>query len=171
MAGFEALDKMKTKLKEEVKDYVLLGWNNKPVELSSLFKDKEDLILIHNMGKSCPMCTMWADGFNGVLHHLEDRASFVVVSPDSPKIQKKFAQSRKWKFNMLSAQGTGFIKDMGFGTNEEPWPGVSVFHKKNGKIFRIAKDKFGPGDNYCIVYHLFNLLPKGSNGWKPKFSY
>lgn len=160
------------KLKEEVNNYIFKDWSNKSVKLSSLFENKQDLILIHNMGKQCPMCTMWADGFNGVLPHLEDRTSFVVVSPDSPKIQKAFASSRKWKFKMLSADGTSFIKEMGFGTNEEPCPGVSVFHKaKDNKIFRVAKDKFGPGDNYCIVYHLFDLLPKRSTGWMPKFKY
>lgn len=163
---------MKTKLKEEVEDYAFKNWSDKPVKLSSLFGDKDNLILIHNMGKSCPMCTMWADGFNGVLQHLKDRAAFVVVSPDSPKIQEKFAKGRKWKFRMLSAHENNFIKDMGFGTNKNPYPGVSIFHKtKDGKIFRIAKDRFGPGDNYCIVYHFFDLLPKGSAGWMPKFEY
>ena len=50
---------------EVVQDYVLDGWDG-PVRLSELFGDKRDLILIHNMGKGCPSCTMWADGFNGV---------------------------------------------------------------------------------------------------------
>lgn len=163
---------MEAKLKEEVKDYVFKDWNNKTAKLSSLFGNKQDLILIHNMGKTCPMCTMWADGFNGVLQHLGNRTAFAVISPDNPKTQKKFAKSRNWKFRMLSAYENNFIEDMGFGSNKNPGPGVSVFHRtKDGKIFRVAKDKFGPGDNYCIVYHLFDLLPKGSEGWMPKFEY
>lgn len=156
---------------QEVQDYSLTEWDDKSVKLSQLFGDKAELILIHNMGKHCPMCTMWADGFNGVLHHLEDRAAFVVVSPDSPNAQKKFAQSRGWKFKMLSAQGTSFNEDMGFGTNEDPRPGVSVFLKKNAEVHRIAKDNFGPGDPYCVVYHFFDLLPGGSAKWRPKFKY
>ena len=95
---------MKTKLEEEAKDCVFKDWDNKTVKLSSLFGNKGDLILIHNMGKNCPMCTMWADGFNGVLQHLEDKAAFVVVSPDGPRTQKNFAKSRGWKFKMLSAE-------------------------------------------------------------------
>jgi predicted dithiol-disulfide oxidoreductase (DUF899 family) len=156
---------------EKVTDYSLTDSSNKKVKLSDLFEKRQDLILIHKMGKHCPMCTMWADGFNGVLPHLEDHAEFVVVSPDPPAIQKKFAQSRKWKFRMLSAEGTSFIEDMGFGTNQDPCPGVSVFHKKNRTIYRVSKDRFGPGDPYCIVYHFFNLLPGGAGKWHPKFKY
>jgi predicted dithiol-disulfide oxidoreductase (DUF899 family) len=31
------------------------------VRLSELFAGKADLILIHNMGTTCPNCTLWAD--------------------------------------------------------------------------------------------------------------
>jgi predicted dithiol-disulfide oxidoreductase (DUF899 family) len=62
------------------------------VQLSDLFGEHEDLIVIHNMGVSCPYCTLWADGFNGLIRHLEDRAAFVMVSPDPPDIQKEFAK-------------------------------------------------------------------------------
>jgi predicted dithiol-disulfide oxidoreductase (DUF899 family) len=55
---------------------------------------------------------MWADGFTGTVPQLQDRAAFVVVSPDSPEIQQAFAQSRGWNFRMLSGQGSTFIKDM-----------------------------------------------------------
>ncbi len=57
------------------------------VALSELFGDRTDLFVIHNMGTGCPNCTMWADGFNGVLQHLENRAAFVVCSPDDPATQ------------------------------------------------------------------------------------
>ena len=40
------------------------------------------------MGRGCSYCTLWADGFNGLRHHFEDRAAFVVVSPDTPEQQK-----------------------------------------------------------------------------------
>lgn len=177
----KAVAKLKKKLtrlqarfpKQKVKDHILKGAAGKQVKLSSLFGKKKDMILIHNMGKRCPYCTMWADGFNGIRHHLENRAAFVVVSPDSPATQKKFAQNRGWKFKMLSSQGTSFNRDMGFeGKNGDPWPGVSVFQKdRQGKILRVSKDSFGPGDDYCTVWHLFDLLPDGPAGWEPKYKY
>lgn len=96
---------------ERVEDYELQGREG-GVRLSEMFDDKQDLILIHNMGSECPYCTMWADGFNGVLQHLQDRAGFVVVSPNSVDVQQAVRKKRGWTFEMYSAEGTSFIKDM-----------------------------------------------------------
>ncbi len=163
--------KTSKKLSEQVNDYELLGSDNQKVNLSQLFGQKNDLILIHNMGKSCPYCTMWADGFNGLLPHLEDRATFVVSSPDEPATQKEFANSRGWKFQMVSTRGTSFAKDMGFEKDAVPQPGVSVFYKNGDKITRVGYDNFGPGDEYCPTFPLFDLLKDGQNNWQAKFKY
>ncbi len=165
--------KAKKNLKQSVGEYYLLDPKGKKIKFSSLFGKKEDLILVHNMGKACTYCTMWADGFNGVVPHLENRAAFAVVSPDPPKVQKKFYNSRNWKFRMFSSKGSSFAKDMGFESPKgDPQPGVSVFYKnKSGKIIRVAKDYFGPGDPYCTVWHLFDLLPGGPKGWHPQYKY
>ena len=77
---------------EEVDDYRFQTGDG-GVRLSELFGGKEYLFVIHNMGTGCPNCTMWADGFNGVLPHLENRAAFVVSSADDPQTQKAFALS------------------------------------------------------------------------------
>jgi len=157
---------------EEVDDYLLTESNGDIVRLSELFGGHDQLILIHNMGKKCAYCTMWADGFNGLYRHLENRAGFAVVSPDNPETQREFAAGRGWKFRLCSAMGTSFIKDLGFEDDRgDFWPGVSTFVKRNGKIYRIAKDFFGPHDNYCSVWHFFDLLPEGTSEWQPKFSY
>jgi predicted dithiol-disulfide oxidoreductase (DUF899 family) len=123
------------------------------------------------MGKSCPACTMWADGFNGVLAHLQDRAAFVVSSPDDPQIQAEFAQSRGWKFRMVSHAGSDFAADMGYRSARGWRPGVSVFRKQDGKIVRVSDTELGPGDDFCAVWHFFDLLPAGANGWRMRFSY
>jgi predicted dithiol-disulfide oxidoreductase (DUF899 family) len=142
-----------------------------PVRLSQLFGDKEYLFVIHNMGKSCPNCTMWADGFNGVLPHLENRAAFVVSSPDDPGTQRAFAATRGWRFRMVSHQGTSFAADMGY-RNESGWlPGVSVFRRVADRIFRVSDAPFDEGDDFCTVWHLFDLLPEGAAGWRAKFNY
>ncbi len=180
----EELDKARKKLvklrrqlpPEPVRDYELRNTDG-PVRLSEMFGDKDDLILIHNMGEGCSNCTMWADEFNGVCHHLQSRSAFVVVSPDSPSVQQDFARKRGWRFPMYSAEGTTFIRDMGFQWDEEEFlsgyqPGVSVFRRvEDGTIVRVSKDSFGPGDLYCGVWHLFDLLPDGPDGWDPLFDY
>ncbi len=158
--------------RKEISDYDLIGRDGQTVKLSEMFGSHDELILIHNMGKGCPYCTLWADEFNGALGHLENRASFALVSPDDHNVQKEFASGRGWKFRMYSGKGSSFIKDMGFERTEGSYsPGVSTFLKEDGKIFRTAKDFFGPHDNYCGVWHIFDLLPRGINEWQPKFSY
>lgn len=157
----------------DVDDYMLLGEAGQRVTLSALFGAKDELVLIHNMGRRCPYCTLWADGFNGVVQHLEDRASFVVVSPDPPEEQAEFAASRGWTFRMVSAHGTSFAKDLGFQTKDGGYkPGASSFQKRReGTIVRTSKTRFGPGDDFCAVWHLFDLLPRGRADWQPKLKY
>jgi predicted dithiol-disulfide oxidoreductase (DUF899 family) len=105
--GKERLASLRRRLPAlDVEDYTFVSARGDTVTLSSLFGDKDELIAIHNMGRACPYCTMWADGFNGLARHLEDRAAFVVVSPDPPEEQAKFAASRGWTFRMVSAQGS-----------------------------------------------------------------
>lgn len=160
---------------ETVDDYAFTGPNGR-IQLSELFGERDELLLIHNMGRQCSYCTLWADTFNGVTQHLQDRTAFVVVSPNSPEVQQEFAESRGWTFPMYSTEGSSFSRDMGFEIDHEgkPWqlPGVSVFRKnEDGSITRTIRDFFGPGDPYAGIWHLFSLLPEGSNGWNPKISY
>jgi predicted dithiol-disulfide oxidoreductase (DUF899 family) len=155
---------------EPVVNYELTGSDGIPVSLSTLFGDKDDLIVIHNMGRGCSYCTMWADGFNGELHHLMDRAAFVVASPDDPAVQTEFAASRNWQFRMVSVADSDFSKDLGFELNSgEFWPGVSAFQRQpDGTIVRTGRDVFGPGDEYCAPWPMFNLLAGGAGSWEPK---
>jgi len=157
---------------EPVNDYALKDWNGNTVLLSSLFDERDELMVIHNMGKRCVYCTLWADGFNGSVLPLNDRMPFVLTSHDSPEVQKEFAESRGWKFKMLSTEGTTFTKDLGFEPKPNSyWPGVSALIRKDGKIYRTSYDQFGPGDYYCAPWHLFDLFPKRDNEWQPKYKY
>jgi predicted dithiol-disulfide oxidoreductase (DUF899 family) len=159
--------------REEIRDYQLLDSEGREASLSSLFGDQTRLILVHNMGRHCIYCTMWADGFTGLLPHLESRAAFALTSPDLPDVQKEFVQSRGWNFPVYSTQGTSFVADMGFDDEQEGlMPGVSVFTKEtDGKMYRVSRAEFGPGDDFCAVWHFFDLLPEGIDGWEPKLSY
>jgi predicted dithiol-disulfide oxidoreductase (DUF899 family) len=140
--------------------------------LAELFGTKNDLIVIHNMGVSCSSCTLWADGFNGIYEHLADRAAFVVCSPDPPDTQRRFAGSRGWRFPMVSHQGSNFAANMGYRSEAGGWlPGVSVFRRDGDRISRVADTRFQPGDDFCALWHLLDLLPGGAAGWKVRFSY
>jgi predicted dithiol-disulfide oxidoreductase (DUF899 family) len=156
---------------EPVGSYEFRDWSGNRVSLADLFGDKNDLIVIHNMGPGCRYCTLWADGFNGEVDHLQDRAAFVVISHESPEAQRKFAESRGWRFRMVSAAGTAFFADMGFGNEESPYPGVSAFRRKDDGIYRTGRAELGEGDEFCAVWNLFDLLKDGWNGWEPQDRY
>jgi predicted dithiol-disulfide oxidoreductase (DUF899 family) len=156
---------------QEVRDYRFRSAFS-DVTLSALFGGRPDLFVIHNMGRSCSSCTMWADGFNGVYPHLADRAAFVVSSPDAPDVQQAFAASRGWRFPMVSHLDTDFAADMGYRNAEgRCMPGVSVFRRDGQRILRVSDTGFHPADDFCTVWRFLDLLPEGSAAWRPKFSY
>lgn len=157
-----------------IADYELLGQGGRSVRLSDLFGDKSDLILIHNMGTGCTYCTLWADGLNGVLDHLQDRAAVALISPDAPNVQANFAASRGWQFPLVSASGSSINRDLGMvgSDGESAYPGVSTFRRDpDGSLHLIAQATFGPGDDFCSVWPLLDLLADGANGWEPKYRY
>lgn len=146
-----------------VSDYALTRPDGATVTLSQLFGRHDRLVLVHNMGKACPYCTMWADGFNALWTHLGDKAAFVLVSNDAPADQARLARARGWTVPMASARGTSLFRDLGFADARGQWyPGVSTLTKaKNGRIERYGAAPFGPGDKFNSVFSFFDLLPKG----------
>ncbi|MCO4781352.1 MAG: DUF899 family protein [Candidatus Cloacimonetes bacterium] len=151
----------------EVEDYSFSTLDGE-VKLSTLFGDFDELILVYNMGSKCPYCALWADEYNGVFRHLSSRAAFVVSSPDTPQLQSEISKSRKYVFPMVQSS-QDFRKQMKFEKEDgSVWPGFSVFQKtKDNKVYHVSKDYFGPGDQYCGVWHFFDLLPSDKE-WHPK---
>jgi predicted dithiol-disulfide oxidoreductase (DUF899 family) len=147
---------------QEVHDYELANLEG-PVRLSALFGTHEDLILVHNMGTGCAHCTLWADGYNGIHPHVLKRAAFAVASPDTPEVQKRFAADRGWRFPMVSHAGTSFAADMGYASTRGWLPGVSVFRRDGARILRVSDTGFSPGDDFCTLWHFFDLLPQPEN--------
>ena len=140
--------------------------------LSDSFEDKHDLIVIHNMGKICSWCTMWADGFNGVSEHLRDRSALLLLSPDPPATVEAFAKGRGWKFPVASARDSGFNEYIHFGKSNDAHPGFSTFYKDTvGEITRISTECFGDFDLFSPVWHMIGRLKDGLNKWEPQFNY
>lgn len=156
---------------QDMKDFTFLRSDGTTAGWADLFGTKKDLIVIHNMGRGCSYCTLWADGFNGVYDHLADRAAFAVATPDKPEAQAEFASARGWRFPMISYRGTTLAEDTGYGGDGGFSPGVSVFQRRNGKVVRVSDTSFEPGDLYCGVWHLLDLIPEGADGWRPRFNY
>lgn len=156
----EMVDLMASLPQPAVGDYRLKTHDGGEVGLADLFGEQDALILVHNMGFSCSYCTMWADGFNGVLPHLQERAAFAVASPEPVEAQKQGKAKRGWRFPMVSAEGTTLFADMGFEHDGQPMPGASIFVKDaDGTIRRHTSTMFGPGDKFCSVWAFAELLP------------
>ena len=153
---------------EPVEDYTFVG-DAGEVKLSEMFGDKSELLLVHNMGKSCNYCTLWADGLTAMYPHLSRRCAFVLVSPDEPSVRQAFAAERGWNYPTFTDADNRFTDDMGFVHDGHVQPGVSAFHKNSdGSIVRTGSDMFGPGDDYCSVWPLMDLLHGGADGWEPR---
>ena len=139
------------------------------VKLSSLFGDQQELMLIHNMGISCPYCTAFADGINGILHYLKSRCEVVLVSDDPVEVQQQIVTARSWKFKVLSTHGLGdsFTREMGIcGRNADP--GFSVFHRDDaGMVERVSYSEFEDGDEFCAVFPFLEHLKGGIGDWCP----
>ena len=143
-----------------VNDYTFQDNEGRPVALSSLFGGREHLVIMHNMGKTCPNCALWGDEFNGMLRKLEKAAAFCVVGPDDPQTQKAYVRERGWKSRLVSARDTSFINDIGFeGAKGDAQPGISILAKKEGamslvKQVNVMRDKDCPS-----VLEVFWMIP------------
>ena len=160
--------------KEKIDNHSLINSEGKKVTLIELFADKDELLLVHNMGESCPYCHLWAHGLNGLVNHIKNRVNFFVVSPDNYAIQNKIKIERGYSFDMLSAEGSAFTKELNFydEKNDFHLPGFSTFKKEaDGSIYRSGMDYFGPFDLYNPTWHMFELLPKAVNNWQPRINY
>lgn len=166
----EMAEAMKAGLPEVVEDYTFTNVDGNPVKLSELFGDKSELLVIHNMGSSCPYCSLWADGLTGFTKHILERTAFALCSADDHATAKAFSEKRGWNYPVVSGKANGFAQAMGFESPDYGvMPGVSAFHKAaDGTITRTGKDHFGPGDSYCGIWPLFDLLEGGAGEWEPK---
>jgi predicted dithiol-disulfide oxidoreductase (DUF899 family) len=139
--------------------------------LSDLFAGRDQLMLIHNMGQGCRYCTLWADGINGVLDHLEDALAVVLVSKDSPDVQRRMALDRGWKFRMASHLGGDYMAEHCAMGDHENFPGAAIFKRKGRKVVRRGRTFFGPGDLYAPVWHFLALAGVEQADWTPRFHY
>ncbi len=155
---------------EEVKDYKFDTVDGSR-SLSELFAGKNKLLLIHNMGQACRYCTLWGDGINPYVAHLETAMSVVMVSKDSPEVQRNFANSRQWRMRMASHGGGEYMQDQVAANGMGNMPGAVVYEQLDGKIYRKASTYFGPSDLYCSQWHFLGLAGIDIGDWTPQYSY
>jgi predicted dithiol-disulfide oxidoreductase (DUF899 family) len=168
------------------KDYVFEGPHG-PQTLSELFAGRSQLIVYHFMfdpsdDEGCPSCSFWADNFDGIDVHLNQRdVSFVAISRAPLGKIVAFKQRMGWGFNWVSSFGTDFNYELDVSftpeqlANEEAYynyrrgnpglpdrEGISVFYQdENGNVFHTYSAYARGIDMVNGAYHFLDLVPKG----------
>lgn len=155
--------------------------------LSDLSGRRSQLIVYHFMfgptwEQGCTNCSFWADNFNGIVAHLNQRdVSMVAVSKAPLEKLEAFKRRMGWTFKWVSSFGNDFNDDyhVSFSQEElakgevyynyqaqrfpsEEAPGVSVFYKDaEGRIFHTYSCYARGLDMLNVAYHYLDLVPKG----------
>ena len=138
--------------------YVFAAADGRTVSLADLFGDKERLLLVHNMGRQCPYCTVWADGFSDSYHRLAKKMAFVVTSKETTDAQERNIKERGWTFPMVSSSDNLFLEDLQFVNGDTLYPGLAYLSRdREGNVFYHGKHLFGSGDNFGMLWHMLDL--------------
>lgn len=156
--------------------------------LKQLVEDKS-LVVYHLMfaedaEEACPSCSMWVDGFNGVVDHLNQHVNFVVIAKAPLPKLRSWARLRGWhKIRLLSSFGSTFNADMNLEhpdwmPNLNQAPGISVFRKDGDAVRHTysSTPEFtsheGRGiDLLSPVWNVLDIVPEGRGEWNPSNSH
>ncbi len=168
------------------KDYVFEGPNGEET-LADLFQGRSQLVVYHFMygpdwEKPCKSCSFWADNFNGIIAHLNERDVTLVAVSRAPlaKLQP-FAKRMGWSFKWVSSDKNSFNYDYHVSFMPEDiakgevtynyaarkismsdMPGISVFLKnRDGTIYHTYSCYARGLDMLNTAYHYLDLVPKG----------
>jgi predicted dithiol-disulfide oxidoreductase (DUF899 family) len=168
------------------KNYVFEGPDGRQT-LGDLFEGRSQLIVYHFMfgpdwDAGCPHCSFWADNFDPIVVHLNQRDVTMVAISRAP--YRKITEYKKrmgWSFKWLSSADTDFNFDFqasfrpedlkkgsvfyNFKEQEETCPereGASVFYTDaSGKIFHTYSTYARGIDLVNTAYNYLDLVPKG----------
>src|SRR5229473_6552927 len=121
------------------KEYVFEGASGKTT-LTELFAGRGQLIVYHFMfdpswDEGCPSCSFWADNFNGIIVHLNQRDVSLAAISRAPFAQfAPFQKRMGWSFEWVSSFGTDFNTDYHVSfTPERLARGGALYHDAYGK--------------------------------------
>jgi predicted dithiol-disulfide oxidoreductase (DUF899 family) len=155
--------------------------------LSALFTGERDTLIVQHLmfspdsDAACPMCSMWADGFNAVVRHVEQRTSFVVIAKTQLDKLRTWGQDRGWdRLRLLSSYDNSFNADFGVElAPDRQLPALSAFRcGSDGSIMHcyttvgsLVERHHRAMDLFTPVWNLLDLLPEGRGDWMPSHDY
>ena len=152
-----------------------------PVRLSELVTGGRPLVLYHFMygkqqGAPCPMCSMWADGWNAVAHHIAENIDFALVSDAPIDETLTLADERGWTdLQWLSSHDSTFKVDIGGADDAgNQWPFLSTWEAgADGPRLAYSGGAHIDGEHWrgldllSPVWHLLDLTRDGRGDWMP----
>jgi predicted dithiol-disulfide oxidoreductase (DUF899 family) len=167
------------------KEYVFEGPDGKET-LSELFDGRSQLIVYHFMfgpdwQAGCPHCSHWADSFDGVIVHLNQRDVTMIAVSRAPYAKlAAYHQRMGWHFKWVSSFGTDFNSDYHASfapeevtaknafynfTMQDPHSsereGISVFYRDATGVFHTYSTYARGIDMLSVDYNYLDLVPKG----------
>ena len=118
------------------KEYVFEGPNGKET-LSELFNGRNQLIVYHFMfdpswEAACLHCSFWADNFNGIIVHLNQRdVTMIAVSRASYSKLTAYKKRMGWDFKWVSSHDTDFNFDYDVSFTPEEMERKEAFYNYN----------------------------------------
>ena len=168
------------------KEYLFEGPNSKET-LTELFDGRSQLIVYHFMfdpswDAGCPHCSFWADNFDDIIVHLNQRDVTMIVASRAPYSKlAEYEQRMGWDFKWVSSYDSDFDFDFDVSftpeeldkkeafynynlqdTNSPEREGVSVFYKDPASQVFHTYSAYARGiDMLNVAYHYLDLVPKG----------
>lgn len=150
-------------------EYIFDGPQGKET-LADLFISKSQLVVYHFMfapevETGCPHCSFWADHYDGIVAHLNQRdVSFVVISRAPLAKLDAFKNRMGWKFKWVSSAQTAFNYDFQASFSEEDIKNATSYYNY-AKVKMDARDREGISvfykDGDGDIYHTYSTYARG----------
>ena len=138
--------------------------------LADLFAGRQQLVVYHFVFRpeadaGCAHCSFWADHFDGMGPHLNQReVSFVAISRALPAKLEAFKRRTGWKFKWLSSGGSDFNFDYQVSFTPEALASGTVFYNYAAAPAR-PPDREGLSvfcrDGQGAVFHSYSCYARG----------
>jgi predicted dithiol-disulfide oxidoreductase (DUF899 family) len=162
------------------KEYIF-DTDNGEQTLADLFDGRSQLLVYHFMfgpdwSEGCPICSYWADSFNGSVIHLNQRDITMICASRGPIEQLRAYKTRMgWSFPWVSSGRNDFNDDYGVsiagipaGASQAEMP-RGVTHEAPQARYNFTKEPFAPempglsafALDDGVVYHTYSCYARG----------
>jgi predicted dithiol-disulfide oxidoreductase (DUF899 family) len=91
-----------------------------PASLPDLFRGRSQLVVVHFMFPGCPSCSSVADGYDGIVTHLENHdVAWATVARYPIEELTAYKERMGWSFPFVSSLGSSFGFDFGVAYTDD----------------------------------------------------